>query len=228
VAAPRRPQALEGKGSCIGRESKRWLTGKLQTDKKSDNQKRPLLSDGWEVEKDRRTCWKFFGQAWRWWCGKVESVRAVGIWGAGGAMPHAPDVGSTVDPISTKGARLCSPYYYRPFPGLLDLPTALLSVCLSVCHWVHSTGTEDFRARYAATAETPSTRVSEHMGTRGHGQLSPLSFDRISIFEFNLSLRSNDVQNFWTLSPPNFETFLRACHGKAEFHQLLGDTWARI
>ena len=41
-------------------------------------------------------------------------------------MPHAPDVGSTVDPISTKGARLCSPYYYRPFPGLLDLPTATI------------------------------------------------------------------------------------------------------
>ena len=60
--------------TAVRKREQRWLTGKLQTDKKSDNQKRPLLSDGWEVEKDRRTCWKFFGQAWRWWCGKVESV----------------------------------------------------------------------------------------------------------------------------------------------------------
>ena len=75
-------------------------------------------------------------------------------------------------------------------PRIIKLhPTALLSVCLSVCHWVHSTGTEDFRARYpAATAEPPSAGMSDSMGIRGIVPHQVLT-------EFQ-SLYPNDSQGF--------------------------------
>ena len=44
--------------------------------------------------------------------------------GAGGAMPNPPDFGRLVNPISTKGSRLCSPNNTGT-PGFSDLPTAL-------------------------------------------------------------------------------------------------------
>ena len=41
----------------------------------------------------------------------------------GGAMAH-PDFGRSVNPISTRGDRLCPPNYYGT-PGFSDLPMAL-------------------------------------------------------------------------------------------------------
>ena len=57
---------------------------------------------------------------------------------AGCAMAH-PDFGRSVNPISTRGDRLCPPNYYwhtrifRPSDGPADLPTALLWGILSCC-----------------------------------------------------------------------------------------------
>lgn len=115
-----------------------------------------------------------------------------------------------------------------PFPRIIR-PSYSPAVCLSVRLSLSAFN----RNRRLSRALRRHCRDAEHKGVGTYGDtgtraIIPPSFDRISIFEFNLSLRSNDVQNFWTLSPPNFETFRRACHGKAEFHQLLGDTWARI
>ena len=64
-----------------------------------------------------------------------------------------------------------------------------MMVLTSVCHWVHSTGTEDFRARYpAATAEPPSAGMSDSMGIRGIVPHQVLT-------EFQ-SLYPNDSQGF--------------------------------
>ena len=48
--------------------------------------------------------------------------RDVGSGEAGGTRPPPPDFGRSVNPISTKGGRLCSP---NGTPGFSDLPTAL-------------------------------------------------------------------------------------------------------
>ena len=53
--------------------------------------------------------------------------------GAGGAMAHL-HFGRSVNPISTKGCRLCPPNY-TGIPGFSNLPTALnRKVCLTVHH----------------------------------------------------------------------------------------------
>jgi hypothetical protein len=51
--------------------------------------------------------------------------RPVGPGGAGGAMA-SPEFGRSVNPISTKGGRLCPPNNTGT-PGFLDLPTDLKS-----------------------------------------------------------------------------------------------------
>ena len=62
-------------------------------------------------------------------------------------------------------------------PRIIKLhPTALLSVCLSVCHWVHSTGTEDFRARYPAPPPLQSRQAQGCRTVWGYGELSPTKF----------------------------------------------------
>ena len=54
---------------------------------------------------------------------KDDIIRAVASGGAGGAL--APPVFcKTVNPISTRGDRLCPPQYYEP-PGFSDLATGL-------------------------------------------------------------------------------------------------------
>ena len=50
--------------------------------------------------------------------------------GAGCAIAH-PDSGRSVNPISTRGDRLCPPNYYW-HPWIFNLPTALLSMCNSI------------------------------------------------------------------------------------------------
>ena len=55
------------------------------------------------------------------------SHRGVVPAGAWGAMA-TPDFGRSVNPISTKGDRLCPPHYYwHGTPGFSDLPTALFA-----------------------------------------------------------------------------------------------------
>ena len=49
--------------------------------------------------------------------------RPVAKGGLGGCSP--PVCSRTVNPISTRGSRLCPPQYYKP-PGFSDLATALL------------------------------------------------------------------------------------------------------
>ena len=44
--------------------------------------------------------------------------------GLGGATAPPPVFSRTVNPISTRGSRLCPPQYYEP-PGFSDLATAL-------------------------------------------------------------------------------------------------------
>ena len=62
-------------------------------------------------------------------CEKQEFVslllcRPVVPGGAGGAMAAPPDFGRSVNPISTKGGRLCPPNDTGG-PGFSDLPAAL-------------------------------------------------------------------------------------------------------
>ena len=50
-----------------------------------------------------------------WHTGLISWIfRDVGGWGVGGHVPPAPSFGISVDPIWTKGSRLCLPYYYWP------------------------------------------------------------------------------------------------------------------
>ena len=55
--------------------------------------------------------------------GHLTRSRGVVPGGAGGAMA-TPDFGRSVNPILTRGDRLCPPQYYEP-PGFLDLATGL-------------------------------------------------------------------------------------------------------
>ena len=39
-----------------------------------------------------------------------------------------PEFGTPVDPISSRGKKVCPPHYYLPSSGFSDLPTALLGL----------------------------------------------------------------------------------------------------
>ena len=51
----------------------------------------------------------------------VIKARAVGAGGAGGVIPPSPDFDRSLNPISTRGIRLCPSHYYLP-PKIFRLP----------------------------------------------------------------------------------------------------------
>ena len=140
----------------------------------------------------------------------------------GGRRGHTPNqrFWQVSNHILIKGKIMLLPYYLRPTPGLSNciLRPCCLSVCPSVIECIQQ------EQKTFARATPPPLQSCLGQGCRtvwGHGKRP-----HQVLTEFDLCTQMTPM--VLDFDPPNFETFRRACHGKAEFHQLLGDTWARI
>ena len=104
-----------------------------------------------------------------------SNFAAVAVKGLSETGHDPPNFKRSVNPISTRGGRLCSPHYYLPHPpGFSDLPTSLSSVhCTRHCT---STNTIDIKHQNSRMARQDTSSYITELSILCHG------FDDMSLF----------------------------------------------